>query len=99
MRNCPHERTALRDRFLGENKHVERFCLGCDKHLGFVKQEITPAKAQAFRMPFGKHEGKLLEEIPRDYLNWCLRELKPNYITRVIQTYLDFFPPNDGRPF
>jgi hypothetical protein len=30
------------------------------------------------RMPFGKHQGKLLSEVPLGYLDWLLRiELKP----------------------
>ena len=24
------------------------------------------------RMPFGKHKGELLEDIPTDYLNWLM---------------------------
>lgn len=26
------------------------------------------------RMPFGKHEGRLLADLPGDYLNWFARE-------------------------
>jgi exodeoxyribonuclease X len=28
------------------------------------------------RMPFGKHKGKPMEDIPVDYFEWCLRELE-----------------------
>jgi len=28
------------------------------------------------RFPFGVREGKLLEDIPSDYLQWCLRTIK-----------------------
>jgi hypothetical protein len=28
---------------------------------------------QWVRMPFGKHKGKPLSEVPEDYLWWCLR--------------------------
>ncbi|SFU81749.1 putative quorum-sensing-regulated virulence factor [Alicyclobacillus macrosporangiidus] len=27
-------------------------------------------------MPFGKHRGQLLEEVPRDYLNWVLENVQ-----------------------
>lgn len=28
------------------------------------------------RMPFGKHEGKPIEQVPRDYLRWVLLNVK-----------------------
>ena len=28
------------------------------------------------KMPFGKHRGEELEDIPTDYLEWCLREME-----------------------
>ena len=30
------------------------------------------------RMPFGKHEGRLLADLPGDYLHWFAREGFPN---------------------
>jgi uncharacterized protein (DUF3820 family) len=29
---------------------------------------------QALRMPFGRHKGKFLDEVPVSYLRWVLRE-------------------------
>jgi hypothetical protein len=26
-------------------------------------------------MPWGKHKGKRLDEVPKGYLRWCLKEL------------------------
>lgn len=26
-------------------------------------------------MPWGKHKGEELEDVPTDYLEWCLREM------------------------
>jgi hypothetical protein len=28
------------------------------------------------RMPFGKHRGQRLEDVPHDYLRWCLANLE-----------------------
>lgn len=91
--HCPHERTAIREREINGNIHHEKFCLVCDRHITFVRQEMTPERARTYKMPFGKHAGKQLDEIPRDYLQWMQgRELKRN-IAEAIQVYLDFFPP------
>lgn len=32
--------------------------------------ELISEKPKVFRMPFGKHAGKALSEVPRDYLAW-----------------------------
>lgn len=34
--------------------------------------ELLYQKRQVARMPFGKHQGKRLEEVPRDYIKWLL---------------------------
>jgi hypothetical protein len=34
--------------------------------------ELERAKAKV--MPFGKHRGKRLAQVPEDYLQWCLRQ-------------------------
>jgi DNA polymerase-3 subunit epsilon len=35
---------------------------------------LLSQNAQLQRMPFGKHAGKLLTEIPKDYVKWLVRE-------------------------
>lgn len=40
------------------------------------------------RMPFGKHKGKMLREIPIDYLLWARRDLKDGSAKTLIQEYL-----------
>lgn len=35
---------------------------------------LLEQKPQTQRMPFGKHAGKLLTEIPKEYVRWLLRE-------------------------
>jgi hypothetical protein len=39
-------------------------------------------------MPFGKHKGRLISEIPRDYLRWLLdnvRDLEPYLRQQVLE--------------
>ncbi len=35
-------------------------------------------KLVTVKMPFGKHQGKLLADLPGNYLNWFAREGFPN---------------------
>lgn len=35
-----------------------------------------PAVSSGLRMPFGKHKGELLEDLPTDYIRWCLENLE-----------------------
>lgn len=30
------------------------------------------------RMPFGKYKGELLENVPTDYIEWCLENMELN---------------------
>lgn len=42
---------------------------------------MDPAQLQKLvemRMPFGKYEGRLLADLPGNYLNWFAREGFPN---------------------
>ncbi len=36
--------------------------------------KLLSESPQSQRMPFGKHAGKLLTEIPKDYVKWLARE-------------------------
>ena len=43
-------------------------------------------KLVTWKMPFGKHQGKLLADLPGNYLNWCAREGFPEgEIGRLLQ--------------
>lgn len=36
--------------------------------------DLLSQNSQVQRMPFGKHAGKMLSEVPKDYLKWLVRE-------------------------
>jgi hypothetical protein len=43
------------------------------------------------RMPFGKHRGKLIQDVPIDYLKWCFREwdwTDNELLRRAIESHL-----------
>jgi hypothetical protein len=44
------------------------------------------------RMPFGKHKGKMIAEIPDDYLLWLHGEMEKKHVSpfaRPLKDYLD----------
>jgi hypothetical protein len=40
------------------------------------KPASAPADGKGFRMPFGKHKGDLIAEVPKPYLQWCLGSME-----------------------
>jgi hypothetical protein len=47
-------------------------------------------RASVFRMPFGKHRGKLLSQVPLDYLEWLLANVELYDRTRqLIERHLE----------
>lgn len=50
------------------------------------------AKARNFVMPFGKHSGKPIRDVPKGYLLWCIGNLKTKgskKVKRIIQFELN----------
>lgn len=39
-------------------------------------RESMPNNPAEIRMPFGKHKGELIEDLPSDYIRWCLENLE-----------------------
>jgi len=46
---------------------------------------------EGVRMPFGKHKGELLEEIPSDYLRWVVDNVEgKDWLVDAAQEELDY---------
>jgi uncharacterized protein (DUF3820 family) len=45
-------------------------CAACGAFIRWAAKPIDPAEAAAFAMPFGRHRGVPMGELPRDYLAW-----------------------------
>jgi len=37
--------------------------------------DTPPPQREGLRMPFGKHKGILLDDLPIDYIKWCLENI------------------------
>jgi hypothetical protein len=71
---CTHRRTEIQRSGIPAPHFARRVCLDCGKHLAWVRGPMTPGRAAAFRLGFGKHKGKTLLAIDaagdRAYLEW-----------------------------
>ena len=56
-----------------------RYCKTCNKFIKFVRTVET----KDFIMPYGKHKGKKLIDLPKDYLEWLLTMSKRTIQERV----------------
>lgn len=48
-------------------------------------KEFTKEEANNYTLTFGKHKGKKLNEVPKDYLQWMLSEEKYKNIHKIIE--------------
>ena len=42
-----------------------------------------------FILPFGKHKGERLDDVPLDYLDWAVGAFDPGRVRDAIETYLN----------
>jgi hypothetical protein len=59
--------------------HLGRYCATCGKWIKWV----THVKNDDFIIPYGKHKGKKLKDLPKDYLEWLLKNSKKTIYDRV----------------
>lgn len=70
MNQVPSQRTA------GTTRTAERQENGEERLQGPVLADLDSGAKEMLhpRMTFGKHKGQRPEDVPTDYLLWCLRE-------------------------
>lgn len=64
-------------------------CGECGRWLKWVEKPLSLESVAAFVMPFGKHKGTPIRDIPRDYLRWGAGNLGSTSMRRKFQFYLD----------
>lgn len=72
--------TLTRQKFSNGTIHVAATCAACDKPKQYLKQDdpTVPATDPAsYVMPYGKHKGALISEIPVDYVQWLADNPQP----------------------
>jgi uncharacterized protein (DUF3820 family) len=48
-------------------------------------QEVTQEEADNYTLPFGKHKGKKLTEVPKEYIEWMLGNSQDERIIKLIE--------------
>lgn len=62
----------------------EKRCTKCNKSFGVLLREPN----SQFLMPFGKHQGKPIAELPSDYLVWGTKNLSSNSMKKRFEEEL-----------
>lgn len=50
-----------------------------------IPKEITMEEAKNYTMPFGKHKGKKIEELPENYVDWLVGNSKDESLLKMIE--------------
>jgi hypothetical protein len=73
----------------GRTQAHHAYCAECGhKFSGALAHHVTKDQASEFQIWFGKHKGKKLAEIPKDYLEWCLKNIEDDKVKRKIEAFL-----------
>ncbi len=75
----------------------ETSCIGPDHHQLGEKREWTLERATAFVMPFGKHKGKKMADLPGGYLQWIVENFEDGGIRSAAMAILEK-PRNELEP-
>lgn len=82
---CGSESVRLENKtFANGTKHLAAFCVDCGKFLKYVQR----VKDEDFVMPFGKHKGERLFDVPREYLEWMENTVDSTNLKSRIKRFL-----------
>lgn len=81
---CPWCGSEALDLGPGSGPHpASVVCKDCGRHVRWVGLPIDRDGAAAFVMPFGRHAGTPMGELPRGYLEWIASTIKGRIAERA----------------
>jgi hypothetical protein len=67
--------------FENGTKHIAAKCIKCGTFKQWVPQ--STGTVEEITMPFGKHKGTKLAEVPKDYLEWLIKNTDSNFNKKI----------------
>lgn len=58
-------------------------------------QTVTQEEADNYKLTFGKHQGKKLTEVPKEYIEWLLRNSKDERMIKLIELATGIVVPSE----
>lgn len=58
-------------------------------------QTVTQEEADNYKLTFGKHQGKKLTEVPKEYIEWLLGNSKDERMIKLIELATGFVVPSE----
>lgn len=58
-------------------------------------QTVTQEEADNYKLTFGKHQGKKLTEVPKEYIEWLLENSKDERMIKLIELATGFVVPSE----
>lgn len=90
-RKCGESEGKIIDRiFVDGTMHKELRCGTCDAYQRFLPQEMERRDAANYEMPFGKHQGVKIENLPHDYVSWLAQQKGRDKAFRAARRFLDW---------
>lgn len=81
---------------VGRKEIHKAYCGRCAKPMAggaALRHLVTTESSADYVIYFGKHKGKKLSDVPRDYLEWCLKaDFKDKKIIKNIEAFLSQSP-------
>jgi uncharacterized protein (DUF3820 family) len=77
---CPHcgGRDLISKKLSGGMHYAQLECRACGTWLRWLPSPWTRTRAENFVAPIGKHKGRKISELPRDYLFFAANEWSGN---------------------
>lgn len=77
--------TQLESKDSQGRRRIKAMCAKCQAYIKFLPIHDDLGN---FEMPFGKHKGKKLSEIPKEYLEWASNNFSEGPVLRKINDFM-----------